>query len=136
MALRKEPVRRYRSVDQFAADIKNFLEQKPVMARRDTVWYRSGKYARRHALAVGFAAAVVVLLGVFSFLQARQLRQTREERDRATRITDFMTSMFKVSDPSQARGNTITAREILDKSSQQIGTGLTSDPETQAQLME
>src|SRR5215472_12245057 len=135
MALRKEPVRRYRSVVQFATDIKNFLERKPVIARRDTVWYRSAKYVRRHALAVGFTAVLVVLLGVFSFLQARQLRQTREERDRATRITDFMTSMFKVSDPSQARGNTITAREILDKASKDIDKGMAQDPVQQAQMM-
>lgn len=135
MALRKEPVRRYRSVDQFAADIKNLLEQKPVIARRDTVWYRTGKYVRRHALAVGFTAAMVTLLVVFSFLQARQLRQTREERDRATRITDFMTTMFKVSDPSQARGNTITAREILDKASKDIDKGMAQDPVQQAQMM-
>lgn len=135
MALRKEPVRRYRSVDQFAADIENFLEQKPVIARRDTPWYRSSKYVRRHALAVGFATAIVVLLCVFSLLQARQLRKTTEERDRATRITDFMTAMFKVSDPSQARGNTITAREILDKASKDIDKGMAQDPVQQAQMM-
>ena len=135
MALRKEPMRRYRSVDQFATDIKNFLEQKPVIARPDTVWYRSSKYVRRHALAVGFTAAVVVLLGVFSFLQARQLRRTSEERDRATRITDFMTAMFRVSDPSEARGNTLTAREILDKASKDIDKGMAQDPVQQAQMM-
>jgi tetratricopeptide (TPR) repeat protein len=135
MALRKEPVRRYRSVDQLATDIKNFLEQKPVIARRDTVWYRSGKYVRRHALALGFTAAILVLLGVFSFLQASQLHRASEERDRATRITDFMTAMFKVSDPSQARGNTITAREILDKASKDIDKGMAQDPVQQAQMM-
>ena len=43
--------------------------------------------------------------------------------------------MFKVSDPSEARGNNITAREILDKSSKEIDTGLAKDPELQAQLM-
>ncbi len=71
-------------------------------------------------------------------LQAFQLRRiTRErdranrERDRATRITDFMTGMFKVSDPSQARGNSVTAREILDKASNDMGTGLAKDPEVQ-----
>jgi hypothetical protein len=46
-----------------------------------------------------------------------------------------MTSMFRVSDPSEARGNSITAREILDKSSKEIETGLAKDPELQVQLM-
>ena len=46
-----------------------------------------------------------------------------------------MTGMFKVSDPSEARGNSITAREILDKASKDIDTGLAKDPELQAQMM-
>jgi non-specific serine/threonine protein kinase/serine/threonine-protein kinase len=47
-----------------------------------------------------------------------------------------MTGIFKVPNPSEARGNTVTAREILDKASQQIGNNLNKDPDLQAQLME
>src|SRR5205085_7743923 len=65
-----------------------------------------------------------------------QLRRITRERDRADRVTNFMTSMFKVSNPSEARGNKVTAREILDKASRDIGTGLAKDPELQAQMME
>ncbi len=46
-----------------------------------------------------------------------------------------MTGMFKVSNPSEARGNDIRAREILDKSAKDIDTGLANDPELQAQMM-
>ena len=45
-----------------------------------------------------------------------------------------MMGMFKVSDPSEARGNSVTAREILDKASKNIDTGLAKDPELQAQM--
>jgi tetratricopeptide (TPR) repeat protein len=44
--------------------------------------------------------------------------------------------MFNVSDPSQARGNTITAREILDRSSNQIGKSLAKDPGLRASMMD
>src|SRR5262249_8987983 len=71
----------------------------------------------------------------FTFMQARQLRRTTRERDRADRVTEFMASMFKVSSPSEARGNTITAREVLDKASRDIDSGLAQDPELQAQMM-
>src|SRR5208282_713095 len=54
----------------------------------------------------------------------------------ATRITDFMTGMFKVSDPNEAHGNSVTAREILDKASHDMGTGLAKDPEVQSQMMQ
>ena len=46
-----------------------------------------------------------------------------------------MTNMFKVSDPSQARGTSITAREILDKASQQIDSGLARAPKDRAYLL-
>jgi non-specific serine/threonine protein kinase/serine/threonine-protein kinase len=49
-----------------------------------------------------------------------QLRRTTRERDRADRIAAFTTGMFKVSEHSVARGNSITAREILDKASKDI----------------
>ena len=68
-------------------------------------------------------------------VEAVQLRRIARERDRASRVTDFMTGMFKVSDPSESRGNSVTAREILDKASNEIDTGLAKDPELQAQMM-
>jgi hypothetical protein len=66
----------------------------------------------------------------------RERDRATRERDRATRIIDFMTGMFTISDLSEARGNTVTAREILDKSSTNIKTGLAKDPEVQSEVME
>jgi eukaryotic-like serine/threonine-protein kinase len=62
------------------------------------------------------------------------LRKTRRERDRADRIAEFMTGIFKASDPSEKLG-TITARELLDKAAKDIDTGLVKDPELQASMM-
>ena len=76
-----------------------------------------------------------MLLVSVAVAQAVELRRIRRERDRADRVTEFMTGMFKVSDPSEARGNDIRAREILDKASKEIDTGLAKDPELQAQMM-
>ena len=47
-----------------------------------------------------------------------------------------MTNMFQVSDPSEQRGNSVTAREILDKASNDIKTGMAKDPDAQAQMMQ
>src|ERR1700687_4196965 len=52
MAMRKEPERRYGSAQQMASDIQRYLEGKPVIARRDTVSYRTAKVVRRHWVAV------------------------------------------------------------------------------------
>ena len=140
-ALEKDRARRYGAPSELAADIRRYLNHEPVEARPASAGYRLRKYARRHRVTVGVVAGLVLLLAVFSVLQALQLRRiTRErdratrERDRATRITDFMTGMFKVSDPSEARGNSVTAREILDKASNDMQKGLAKDPEVQSQM--
>jgi non-specific serine/threonine protein kinase/serine/threonine-protein kinase len=142
-ALEKDRDRRYGSPSELADDIRRYLNHEPVMARPTSTRYRLRKYVRRHRVAVGVAAGLIVLLSAFSVVQAVQLRRITQERDRAnrerdraTRITDFMTSMFKVSDPSEARGNSVTAREILDKASDQMRAGLAKDPEVQSQSMQ
>jgi serine/threonine protein kinase len=141
-ALEKDRTRRYGSPAELAADITRHLNDEPVMARPASTGYRLQKYIRRHRITVAVGSGLVVLLAGFVVVQGAQLRRTRlerdranRERDRATRITDFMTGMFKLSDPSEARGNSVTAREILDNASKEIDTGLAKDPETRAQMM-
>ncbi len=141
-ALERDRARRYGTPSELAADITRYLNHEPVEARPASARYRLLKYARRHRMAVGVAASLVILLTGFAIVEAVQLRRITEERDRsarerdrANRIADFMTGMFKVPDPSEARGNQVTAREILDRASTQIETGLAKDPEMQAQLM-
>ena len=148
-ALEKDRGRRYGTPSELAADIRRHLDHEPVVARPASAGYRLWKYLRRHRITVSVAAALVLLLAGFAGLEGVQLRRIAWERDRATeerdrasrereranRITDFMTGMFQVSDPSAARGNSVTVREILDKASKDIDTGLAKDPELQARLM-
>jgi eukaryotic-like serine/threonine-protein kinase len=140
-ALKKNPQERYTLIT-LADDLARYLKHEPIRARPDTVAYRSARFVRRNRTAVVLAilALVALIAGLTgTLIQAQTARKQRDlafrERDRASRITDFMTNMFKVSDPSKARGNSITAREILDKSSQQIDTSLAKDPEARAHMM-
>ena len=85
MALRKEPERRYSSVEQFSDDIGRYLDGLPVRAHRDTVGYRASKFVRRHKTAVA-ATAVVVLAIVAGVIAALwQGRIARVERAKAER---------------------------------------------------
>jgi serine/threonine protein kinase/tetratricopeptide (TPR) repeat protein len=142
-ALEKDRARRYASPAELGADIQRHLDDEPVLAGPPSAMYRASKFVRRHRFGVLSGATVLVLLIAFAAAMAVQARRIAKERDRANRqaevaqrVADFMTNMFKVSDPSAARGNTITAREILDKGSAQIETGLSTDPELRAQMME
>lgn len=142
-ALEKDRSRRYSTPTELSADIARYLANEPIVARPASQAYRLQKYVRRHRVGVAVAAGLVLLLAGFAVMQAVQVRRVTlerdraaRERDRANRITDFMLQIFKVSDPSEARGNSITARELLDKSSTDIDTGLANDPELQAQMLQ
>ena len=143
MAMRKEPQRRYASVEALSEDIRCYLEQRPVAARKGTAAYRAGKYVRRHAVAVTAGAAFVVLLAALAVtmtVQSARLARERDtaarERDKAEKVSGFLVDLFKVSDPGEARGNSITAREILDTGATKIGTQLKDQPDVKAALMD
>ena len=77
MAMRKEPYRRYQSVEQFSEDIRRHLESLPVLARDDTVRYRLAKFTRRHRPAVAAGAIAVFMMAagiVATTLEARRAR--------------------------------------------------------------
>jgi len=142
MAMRKEPERRYGSVDQLDDDIRRHLQGLPVMARPDTVRYRTAKFLRRNPAPVAAAALIVVLLAAFGVAMSVQLGRTRAERDRANveaetarSTSEFLEGLFRVSDPSEARGRSVTAREILERGAQRVEKDLAEQPLVQARLL-
>jgi serine/threonine-protein kinase len=142
MALRKEPQRRYGSVEQLSEDIRRYLSGLPVLARKDTLGYRTAKFLGRHWVGVAVAAAFVVLLVGFAVTMAVQAQriaherdQARRERDRAERAVTFLQEIFEVPDPLQGQGENITAREILERGAQRVARELEDQPETQATLL-
>lgn len=150
MAMRKEPERRYSSVEQFAADIENYLADKPVLARADAWTYRTAKFVQRHALVTALSMAFVALLIGFTattLVQSKRIKHERDvaqveraraqdERSRAQAVSTFLIDSFRLADPSQSRGKDITAREILDSGATRISRELRSQPELQATLLD
>src|SRR5262245_49579064 len=145
MAMRKEPERRYQSVEQFSEDIRRHLEGMPVIARADTLRYRAGKFIRRHRLAV--AALAVVLLSLLGGIVAttRAARVARAERERAERrftqvrklsntfLFDFHDKIRNLPGSTEAREMVVkTALEYLDSLAQEAA----GDPEIEWELAE
>lgn len=85
MALRKEPQRRYASVEQFSEDIRRYLERRPVIAHKDTIAYRTAKFIRRNKAGVVTAALIVISLVSGLAAALWQADVARRERDRAQR---------------------------------------------------
>jgi serine/threonine protein kinase/Tfp pilus assembly protein PilF len=142
-ALEKEPVHRYQSALALAEDVQRYLVNEPILAHPPSTVTLLRKLIARHKASFAFAATLVVLLASFAVSMTIQAGRIARERDRANaeaeasrQISEFMLSLFEVSDPGEARGNTITAREILDTGSTKIATGLKGRPLTQARLMD
>jgi serine/threonine-protein kinase len=135
-ALRKEPERRYPSVAALAADIQAHLEGRPVSARRDSALYRAGKFVRRHRWGTVAALAILTLVAGGAANVVVQSQRVARERDRAARIQRFLVELFNVSDPGEARGSTVTAREVLDKGAAKVRQDLEAQPEAKADIME
>jgi serine/threonine protein kinase/Tfp pilus assembly protein PilF len=148
-AMQKDPERRYGSAQQMANDIQRYLDGKPVIARRDTVSYRSAKFVRRHWLPVAGAVSMVCLVLAFATLmyvqsqriaserdQAAQARERAEfERARAEEVSNFLVNLFKLSDPEESRGTQVTAKELLDAAAKRLQAALQDQPATKAALL-
>ena len=136
MAMQKNPLQRYATVEQFAEDISNYLEGRTIRAKTPTLSYRVIKFARRHRTAVAVTAFVILTLAAIAVLMTMQASRIAKERDRASEVTKFLVELFQVSDPGESKGNSVTARELLDKSAKKIESDLKEQPEVQAALME
>ena len=142
-ALSKDIRRRYASVEALVADLMRFLDGLPIHARPATWRYRAVRFVSRHRWEVGVATLFVAMLVAFSVLvslQAARLARERDvaqqERDAAEDVSSFLVSLFEVNDPSRSRGETVTARELLDRGATQVESGLSSQPLAQARLMD
>ncbi|MCH7475701.1 MAG: serine/threonine protein kinase [Gemmatimonadetes bacterium] len=141
-AMETDRNRRYETVNGLAMDIQRHLNDEAVVARPPSTRYRLAKFVRRNRTAVGagalIAASLVVGAGAATVGMVRATRAeaaAAREAETAQQVSDFLVGLFKVSNPSEARGNTVTAREILDVGAERIGTELADQPVVQARLL-
>lgn len=133
-ALRKEPERRYASVHEFSEDLRRHLEGLPVLARSDTLSYRTTKFITRHK--AGVAAVLMVALTLLSatIITSWQARVARRERAKAERrfkdvrnltntfLFEFHDSIADLNGATKAREMVVKkAQEYLDSLAQEAG---------------
>ncbi|MGD2115642.1 MAG: serine/threonine-protein kinase, partial [Acidobacteriota bacterium] len=140
-ALRREPRRRYSSVEGFSEDLRNHLRGLPVTAVPDTLVYRAGKFLRRHRLVAATSAMLFSACLGFGTLMAVQRHQTARERDaaevareEAERVTGFLVNLFEANDPDRAAGRELSAKEILGRGAERLSGEIAGAP--RARLMQ
>jgi serine/threonine-protein kinase len=135
MALRKEPERRYASVEQLARDLRNYLDGFPVIAQPDSVGYRARKFVMRHGAAVTAATAIVMALVVAVVVTTSMYVSAERARVRAEQTSLFLESLLATVDPREARGRDVTVlRELLADASARVGTELARLPEVASEI--
>ncbi|PYJ07787.1 MAG: hypothetical protein DMF06_14730 [Verrucomicrobia bacterium] len=144
MALRKEPERRYASVERFSEDIQRHLQGLPVRARNSTFSYRAQKFVQRNKIAV--VAALILFLTILSgvvvtVFQAERVvterNRARKEAAKAARINTFLQGVLAFSDPSWLGSNPnrdreATVSEALETASSRAEAELADQPEVAA----
>ena len=138
-AISKEPLRRYASVDQLAEDVRRHLQGLPVLARHDTLGYRTSKFVRRHKRAVAAVAAVFAALVAGIVGVAWQAGVARAERARAEQRFDDVrrlanTFLFDVHDAVKDLSGSTPARQLMVRTGLEYMDKLAADAGDRADL--
>ncbi|WP_337170373.1 serine/threonine-protein kinase [Gemmatimonas aurantiaca] len=131
-ALRKEPERRYGSVEQFSRDLQRWLDGLPVSAQRDTLAYRAGKFVRRRRLEVTALGLIGVSLVGGIVATSRQARRAELERNKMEQVNSFLSNMLSAVDP-ELGGTSVTVAQVLSQAAKNIEQEHL-EPEVEAQI--
>lgn len=131
-AMRKEPDRRYASVGELAEDLRRRRRGVPVLARRGTLAYRFGKFARRHRAGLAAAAVVLLALGGGVVATLREARRARAAEQRAQQRFDDVRKLansllFEFDDAIRDLPGSTPARQLLVQHALQYLDGLASE---------
>ncbi len=137
-AMQKEPERRYSSVEQFSEDIRRHLVGLPIIARKNSIGYRSKKFFERHRAGTisALIISIVIILGVIGVIY--QAKVAANERDRAIleakkseRINAFLQDILAAPNP-EVKGKDVKVVDVLKNASKKINKELSDDPEIKA----
>jgi tetratricopeptide (TPR) repeat protein len=149
-ALEEDRERRYAGASELASDLERHLKSEPVLAIPPSARYRLGKFLRRHQIGVVASGLALLALALgaagagIGLVKARQAEavarqaagRAGREAETARQVSRFMVDLFQVSEPDEAKGNQVTAREILDTGSRRVASELQGQPEVKATLMD
>ncbi|HEY6941155.1 serine/threonine-protein kinase [Dokdonella sp.] len=135
IALAKAPEQRHASVDALAADLRAWLEHRPLLSRPTPRWRRIGRFARRHrlGLAAGALLCTTAVAGIGATVWQARIATRNAQTARAVR--EFTTSLFAAIDPDQARGRDVPLREVLDLGARRAESGLADQPGVRGALL-
>ena len=135
-ALKKNPSERYPTVHALLEDIERHLSSRPVLAQRDSRWYRTKKFIARNTLAVSAAAAIAVALIGGAVVAGWQARIALAEKARAEEVQAFIASVFREADPMMQReGKALSAVDLLLQAERRMNERKDATPELKVEML-
>jgi serine/threonine-protein kinase len=142
-ALAKQPEDRYHSATAFSDDIQNFLKNRPVTAKKDTLINHIVKFIQRHVISVLLSSTAIlslvfltIMLSIQSHNLQKSIEEISQEQNRVIQVTAFLQDMFKISDPLVTDANIIQVKDLLNYASQHLNRQFNDEPITKASLYE
>jgi serine/threonine-protein kinase len=133
-AIERDPARRYASAEDMQADLKRYLEGRPVHARPPSVTYRAGKFLRRNAVVTSLSGLLIACLIGAGVVTAVQARRTALAHAMAARRGEFLESLLKSADPRGGRRD-ISVAELLDSATSALDVKLADEPLVEASML-
>jgi serine/threonine-protein kinase len=144
-ATRTTPEHRYATVIEFAADLRNWLEGRAVLAYRQDGLYRLQRFAARHRLGTGVAIAAmlafIALATLFAWRLAEERNSALRAAERAEATSEFLVGLFHSALPNLAPGVELSVTDVLGQAEIQLMTldgehsALLQQPELRAHLL-
>ena len=134
-ALNDDPARRYESVGDLVEDLRRFLQGRPILARRDSTWYRARRFIARHKAGIATTALVVVALVGASLYSLEQARRAHAQATRAESVRSFLLELFALNNPELRKGAALGVRELVDLGARRAESGLVDDVDTCIDLL-
>lgn len=134
MALRKEPERRYLSMEQFSEDLGRVLADEPILARTPSLGYRAKKFVQRNQASVAIAAVAMVGVVVAASLAFGQWRASQRRFEQVRRLA--RTFVFDLDGQIAGIEGTTQARETIVRTGLEYLNGLSGDARGDRELEE
>ena len=133
-AMRIDPADRYPSMEALVADLRRWMERRPIAARREDRSYRTRLWLRRNWLPVSLTTTLFVALGAGLALSVWQYERARAEASRANKTADYLVELLGRADPDLHGGKWPSALDLLDEAARDSKLRFRDEPVTEERL--
>ena len=133
-----KPEDRYNTVDSLIQDIEAFKSLRPLSVIKSNGFYTGKKFVQRNSRTVSALTLSILAITFTVIFYTQQVKKQRDiaqaEANKASKVTSFLSDIFKMADPYEVNGDTVTAIQLLENGLQKINTSLKDQPEIKASL--